>query len=245
MNQSWFAPIDAYCERHSHVFWAEPLNALTNAAFLVAALCAILPWWRRDAWPRWQGGVLIGLIAVIGVGSFLFHTFANRWSLLADVVPIAVFILVYFALAMRRYFSAAWLWAIMATIGFQLAAAGAGAAWASVVAARGSDPLNGSFGYMPALAAMLIMGALLSRRPASVRSGRALLLGAAVFAASLTFRTLDNAACSVVPMGTHFMWHCLNAVLLYLLCVALFGAPLPAEAGKRTSKGPSRQSSGA
>jgi hypothetical protein len=31
------------------------------------------------------------------------------------------------------------------------------------------------------------------------------------------FRTIDNAVCDVVPIGTHFIWHCLNATLLYVL----------------------------
>jgi len=33
----WSAPIDLYCERTDASFWAEPANALTNAAFLIAA----------------------------------------------------------------------------------------------------------------------------------------------------------------------------------------------------------------
>ncbi|SDT92452.1 hypothetical protein SAMN05428979_0445 [Stappia sp. ES.058] len=32
----WTASVDAYCERVGTAFWAEPVNALTNAAFLVA-----------------------------------------------------------------------------------------------------------------------------------------------------------------------------------------------------------------
>jgi len=36
----WFAPIDAYCERLGPGLLAEPLNALSNAAFFIAALWA-------------------------------------------------------------------------------------------------------------------------------------------------------------------------------------------------------------
>lgn len=38
-----------------------------------------------------------------------------------------------------------------------------------------------------------------------------------VFTASLFFRTVDMAFCSFIPLGTHFLWHCLNAYLLYRL----------------------------
>jgi hypothetical protein len=81
------ARIFAYCERGlDPAFWAEPLNALSNAAFLIAA------WW---AWRTWRQSLqagqaelgLVALLAVIGAGSFLFHTFATRWAALADVIP--------------------------------------------------------------------------------------------------------------------------------------------------------------
>ena len=32
-----FEIVDLYCERTSPVFWAEPVNALTNLAFFLAA----------------------------------------------------------------------------------------------------------------------------------------------------------------------------------------------------------------
>jgi hypothetical protein len=39
---NWSTPIDLYCERTDASFWAEPANALTNAAFLIAAAAASL-----------------------------------------------------------------------------------------------------------------------------------------------------------------------------------------------------------
>jgi hypothetical protein len=40
-------PVDIYCERTDPSFWAEPVNALTNIAFLLAAALAFCAW-RRD-----------------------------------------------------------------------------------------------------------------------------------------------------------------------------------------------------
>jgi hypothetical protein len=79
---------------------------------------------------------------------------------------------------------------------------------------------RGSLGYVPAALALVgVGGALLaSRRPqASRRAGRTLLAAAGVFALSLAFRTLDGPACAALPLGTHFLWHALNAVVLFLL----------------------------
>ena len=64
----------------------------------------------------------------IGVGSWLFHTHARVWAMLADVVPIQVFILVYLALATVRFFGAPWWGGVAAAAAFvpvsALAAAG-------------------------------------------------------------------------------------------------------------------------
>ena len=79
----WTAAVDAYCERVGPAFWAEPVNALTNAAFLVAAFWALRQWKRQ---PLRDGAtlVLILVVALVGIGSFLFHTLATRWAGLAD-----------------------------------------------------------------------------------------------------------------------------------------------------------------
>src|SRR3546814_17694132 len=45
---------------------------------------------------------LVLLLFVIGIGSGLFHTFAVAWAALADVIPVALFILLYMYLALRR-----------------------------------------------------------------------------------------------------------------------------------------------
>ena len=82
----WTAPVDGYCERLGPGLRAEPLNAVTNLAFLAGAF------WL---WPRMRGDgaarVLCVSLALIGIGSGLFHTVAERWAGLADVLPILVY----------------------------------------------------------------------------------------------------------------------------------------------------------
>ena len=38
--------------------------------------------------------------------------------------------------------------------------------------------------------------------------------GAGLLVVSLTFRTLDEPLCAAIPLGTHFLWHILNAIML-------------------------------
>ncbi|MBN9447463.1 MAG: pyridoxal-phosphate dependent enzyme, partial [Bosea sp.] len=72
-----------YCERTDPSFWAEPLNAWSNGAFLLAALAGLILLWRvrRADWPV---AILIALVFAIAIGSFLFHTMPRRWTLLAE-----------------------------------------------------------------------------------------------------------------------------------------------------------------
>ncbi|MFC4174508.1 ceramidase domain-containing protein [Microvirga sp. GCM10011540] len=221
MPTSWSTPIDNYCERIGAGFWAEPLNAITNGAFVLAAAYAFFLWRRaggRDLAALW----LIAVTAAVGIGSFLFHTFANRWSVMADVIPIAVFIYSYFLLALRRYLRLGWVAAIAVTVLFGLFNSLFVRLWLGVFPGL---TLNGSVSYFPAALALVAVGALCLLRDRRV-AGRALLLAAVVFAVSLLFRSIDDALCSALPIGTHFLWHVLNAlVLLILMRAAIASGP--------------------
>ncbi|HXW23088.1 MAG TPA: hypothetical protein VEK14_09290, partial [Rhodomicrobium sp.] len=82
---SWFGdmahPIAMYCERTSAAWDAEPLNAISNVAFFIAAWAA---WRLRQRHPDAAfGGTIRALciiIAVVGAGSLAFHTVATRWA---------------------------------------------------------------------------------------------------------------------------------------------------------------------
>lgn len=94
-------PVDIYCERTSPAFWAEPANAITNLAFIAAAIWAYATARRRSE-PNPLVWTLIALAAAIGVGSFLFHTVATVWAGLADMLPIWVFVALYSGVAASR-----------------------------------------------------------------------------------------------------------------------------------------------
>jgi hypothetical protein len=209
----WSTPIDLYCERTDASFWAEPVNALTNAAFLIAAAMALVLWRRRGASDQ-PALALILVVVAVGLGSFAFHTLATRAAVLADVIPIAVFIYGYLLLALRRFLH---LGAVVA--GVIVIAYAAGGQILSDLAPVGL--LNGSVGYLPALAALIAMA--VATPQAAVR--RSLALAALVFSVSLSLRTIDLSVCDGFPLGTHFAWHVLNAVVLYvLLRVAIVNA---------------------
>lgn len=197
----WFEAVDGYCERLGPGYWAEPLNAVTNAAFLIAAALV----WRRTrglALARWLAVVL----AVIGVGSWLFHTHANRLTGLMDVLPILVFIVSYVFAASRDFLGLKGWQAGLVAAGFVPYAAATVPLWSLI------PGLGSSAGYMPVPVLILFFAWLM--RGKAPGTARGLVIGAGILCLSLLMRTLDGPLCDAVPFGTHFVWHILNAVML-------------------------------
>lgn len=200
-----FETIDIYCERLDSSFWAEPVNALANIAFIIAAW---LVWQRAQQLQMFSFEIrlFIGLIAMIGVGSALFHTFATGWARLIDIVPILLFQLAYLFVYLRR------------VIQVQITTA-AGILLLYLIVAIGSRQyphiLNGSLIYAPTLIVLLSIG--IYHYVTQKKERVMLLAAAAAFLLSLTCRTFDMVVCPFFPLGTHFMWHILTPIALYLL----------------------------
>lgn len=234
---NWHDQIFRYCERgQDGTFWAEPLNAATNGAFLIAAVLAAVELARR---PGRASSIaeplLVALVLVMGIGSFLFHTTATRWASYADTVPIGIFMLSYLAYALRRYLKLGWIWIALAMGAFawSLQLAGkvqCGPGLLSVTQAAQGPCLNGTMGYMPAFAALAGISLLLAilRHPA----WRYLALAAGILLVSMGFRSVDLEICDLSRfmghrLGTHFLWHILNATMLYVLLLAAIRHGVP------------------
>jgi len=197
--------IDLYCERVGPGLWAEPVNASTNVAFFLAAW-AVWRLARRSRVP--SGGVLVltVLIVTIGIGSGLFHTFATPWARVLDVVPILLFQLCYLWLYSRdimrlRSGLAGGLLALFFV--------------AAYVGRQFPHILNGSLIYAPAFVFVWALGVYHHRTQRHERFD--LLTAAGVFLLAVFFRTIDNAICPTLPLGTHFLWHLLLPVVVYLI----------------------------
>lgn len=197
----WFRAVDGYCERTGPDYWAEPVNALTNLAFLLAA--AVI-------WPRVRGmptgQVLYAILALIGLGSWLFHTHANPLTGLLDVLPIVAFILTYVFAATRDFFGAR-VWVA------------AGAALAFIPYAVVLTPVFGALPFFDVSAfywpvPVLIAAYALALRHRAPATAQGLGIGAGILCLSLAARSVDEALCAVIPLGTHFAWHILNALML-------------------------------
>lgn len=210
--------VDLYCERLHPGLWGEPLNAVTNLAFLLAA-------WRlrrqQAATPALAGADMAALpllIASIGVASGLFHTLATRWAGALDSAFIALYLLAYVAVFAHRVGAMPWRLAWLAAPAFALFAAGVTAALGSLLEGRA----RGIGLYLAAWGGLFVLAGWAATRGSP--AWRTLALAAAVFAISLTLRQLDAPWCADWPMGTHFAWHLLNALTLWLSARAVWAS---------------------
>lgn len=210
----WLAPVDLYCERFGPSLLAEPLNAISNLAFVAAGfwLLAELPRWFDAGKVPVAFEVLAAMIALIGICSGAFHVFATHWSQALDVGSIGLFIY-FFVICFARYvLDVRWAFAWIAAPAF----------WAFGVIVQGPfdrGAFNGSVVYFPAWAGITWMAlGLASQRRRGTRLFAAAVL---LFTVSIGLRSVDLQWCNQWIWGTHWAWHLLNAGVLSLVTLGL------------------------
>jgi hypothetical protein len=196
--------MDAYCERVGPWLLAEPLNAVSNISFLLAAWAA---WVLAKRTGALSAGVraLIAIAASVGIGSILWHTYPVMSTLILDIVPILMFLIWYIWLYTRNVIGMRSLFAVASVAAFLLA---------TFLAVPYAGVLHGAPVYTPGLMVALVLGVFHAAERTVARF--TLLAAAGVYLAALFFRTIDNEVCPVLPIGTHFLWHLLIGLVTYL-----------------------------
>ena len=193
--------LDAYCERVDPTYWSEPVNSITNAAFIIAALIM----WRRVSGNR-PAQLLCIVLFAIGVGSYLFHTHATAWAMLADVTPIGMFILLYLFLTHRDLIGLRTWPAVGATALFLPYAA-------AMVFVLNLLPFFRISNFYWTVPVLLFVYAFVLRRQFP-DTARGFVMGGILLCVSISLRSIDLMLCDVLPLGTHFTWHILNGIML-------------------------------
>lgn len=207
---NWDLPIDIYCERTSPTLLAEPVNLLTNTAFYISAYFGYLlvrKTNQSDSDKR-ELFILVILIFFIGTGSSLFHSFAKPWAEILDIIPIGLFIVYYWYCMQKKLFHQTNVHAVGCVFVTSL--------FASAIIIL-LPPLPILKAYLLPLGVLLGLGITFLKK-----YGDFLILKiTALFALSLTFRSIDEPLCQYLPLGTHFLWHLCNALILYMCTYAL------------------------
>lgn len=197
-----------YCERTASGLWAEPLNSSSNLFFIIAALVFAIHLGKRNKClgPTPDLWLLFWLTLTIGIGSSLWHSIAEPWAQVADILSIALFVSIYLLCWMVRVAGfGAW-----TTTGFFVVYLALNLLPTALLA---HDFMHSSQLYLPTLLTLAACTIYLKFID-SVEAGKLGLL-TLLFGISLTFRTLDLLLCGSWPSGTHFVWHTLNALLIF------------------------------
>jgi len=205
---TWFNSVDIYCERLEASFWAEPINAISNLSFIVAGFFL---WRLRSSHSK----LIATLVILIGLGSFSFHTFANRLTGLLDVLAIALY-LVAFAFMIPKQWSRN---SILIQLGSVLLLI------LSIVLAqllishlKPALPWLPPGVYLGAWLALIIF--TLVTQYSNPSAARFLWMAVIVFPASLLSRQIDMPLCDSIG-GSHWLWHLFNGLTLYLTSYGL------------------------
>ena len=213
-----FASLDIYCERTDASFWSEPVNALTNLLIVVAGVFGLAQ--VRSRKTGVYAEILCWWVVVIGLGSLLFHTTALELTKWADIIPIVTFTFAMAIFCLRRFSSLSW----QRTSAYFVLYFASISVVTWFVPSWLSEASNGTTAYLPALAGFAFFGvvALVRGSPA----GWYCIACAVILFAGFVFRAIDQDVCEAFPLGTHFLWHVLIALMLgvILFAVAKYGA---------------------
>lgn len=194
-----------YCERTADHIFSEPLNSITNIAFIFIAYFIFKKYRKAD-----YSLILSGLIFFIGVGSFLLHTFPSRLTALVDVVFILFFILFFLYVLSRKIIKLSIIYSLSMSLISPILYFYLGRALKAEFPRIGDS----SF-YIIILIHMFLICIYIFQK--KLRNLKYIFIGSIVFAFSIFFRVIDQVYCEINIHGTHFIWHILNSLVLYYL----------------------------
>jgi hypothetical protein len=198
--------MDFYCERTNEQIFNEPVNAISNIFFIIVSLSLIKILRRNQSNKIYYIQPI--LIFFIGIGSFLFHLKPNIITLYSDVIPIFLFSLSFIFFFNRDVININYLNnALLFLLFFFL--------FLFITPKLNYEILNGSEFYFANYFFLGIYTIWLYFKKSDFF--QLLLLGFIFFNLSILLRSLDNHICEYFSIGTHFLWHFLNAYLLKIL----------------------------
>lgn len=196
------------------------LNQFSNIAFIIGAIYTWHTWKQLDS-DDYFSLLLIILVALIGLGSFIFHTFPSDKTIWVDLIPIQIFGLSYFAYIGTKYFKASNFKIFLALVAFFFARQ-----YWIVYMPRGA--LGGGIIHIPTLFLLLTCSLLLLSK---YKKFSAMLLTAGIiYILALIIRAFDKQITMEFPIGAHWIWHILTALTASILILATVRYPANSKA---------------
>jgi len=198
-----------YCERISTPYFFEPLNTVSNLAFIMAAYYSFSLIKRSNTHDP-SIKLLPYVITAIGLGSMSFHSFRSEFTNYLDIIPILIFMLLSVYTILQKTFRN------VSTVKMLFILFGI-VQIASYYLFR--YYIYGIVPYVITLTLLIILGIRLYKQHGS-RMVRLFVPPLLSFFVALVFRNMEFGICSSIQTGTHFLWH-IFAALTTLLTVRL------------------------
>lgn len=200
-----------YCERVGDTVLSEPVNLVSNLVFFISAFLVYKLYKSKNitGFGYW---FLFALLLLIGTGSSLWHSFRNPYTLALDAIPIFVFFLLLLFLFIKKLISSSSK-AIIVVLGIFLLQIAMSYLFPQV--------LNGSIRHVVNAIVFLGLSTFLFKENKVARKD--IVLALSLYVLAIICRSVDNTICPYFPLGTHFLWHSLNAFAAYFAIKILLG----------------------
>lgn len=206
MNDFLGIPFPIYCERTgSTEFFAEPLNVLSNIAFILAGF-GIYKLLKAKRIQKIEYKAALILILLIAIGSFLFHAIPNSYTVILDAVPailsFALITFIFLSKLIGNRILALLIAVLLIPTRFFISSFASTDITSSLI----RNSINASV-------FLLIILWIFSKYGRVAFEGLGILT---VYLLAIIMRIIDLQVCPAFPIGTHFLWHFFNALAVYL-----------------------------
>ena len=214
MNDIYLRLATEYCERVGDEFYSEPVNAISNIAFFVSAFF-VYRLLKKNNIKHFSYWFLFALLLLVGTGSLLYHTFRNPFTLALDAIPIYIFFLTFIYVLLERLTKSRSIAAFLLA-GFFVVQILASYTFPTFLSGSIRHVVNG----------ITFFGLIFWLHKKYARLDPYVIAAFFVYILAIVFRSIDNSICSMVPIGTHFLWHIFNATAVYFAIRALLNIDL-------------------
>ena len=190
-----------YCERTSLDGFDEPLNAISNIAFVICGLILIF----RN---KMKFNPLPYAAIFIGVSSFLFHYIPTKFFTALDIISIILFVIIYNTILTINILNYSIKFSIFSNMLLLI--------FSYLIGTLLFQTIVGSSSFYLGLLIYMVYILFLLKKTVNIKY---FLLAIILFSISIIFRSIDFYLCNYISFGTHFIWHIMNSLVIYFLII--------------------------
>lgn len=199
INDTYLRLVPQYCERVGSGIFSEPINLLSNLAFFVSVILLYKLFKSRKN-INFEYWFILTIFLIVGVGSSLWHSLRIPLAFVLDAVPILVFLISLLVIILKELTGSYKKAIVLTTVSF---------IFQVVISYLFSDFLNGSVLHF--VSGIVFSGVIIwIYKKFNCIPGN-IIAGLLLYILAMIFRSIDNLVCQYFSLGTHFIWHILNA----------------------------------